>query len=103
MRRSLIALSTTVLLASAGAAFAQSQQGGYLGVNPGSNQTTSAATGSEHGSGEGGYLGKNPGSMQSSSSVSPNDPSYSDNGAPRAGASASGDYYAPIQHHDQGR
>ena len=52
-------LTAGVLLASGGA-FAQSHQGGYLGVNPGAqviaHDTVAPAT---KGSGQGGYLGRN--------------------------------------------
>jgi hypothetical protein len=61
MRKYLIALSSTLLLASAGAAFAQSQQGGYLGLNPGAHLTAAGPVVPEQGSEQGGYLGLNPG------------------------------------------
>jgi hypothetical protein len=55
------AVASTVLLGAAGAAFAQSQQGGYLGLNPGGHLTAAGPVVPEHGSGQGGYLGLNPG------------------------------------------
>lgn len=55
------AVATTVLLGAAGAAFAQSHQGGYLGINPGAGLAASGPAEPEHGSGQGGYLGLNPG------------------------------------------
>ena len=61
MRKSLLALSGAILLASAGAAFAQSHQGGYLGLNPGAHLTAAGPAVPEQGSGQGGYLGLNPG------------------------------------------
>jgi hypothetical protein len=122
MRKQLIALTGVVLLASAGAAFAQSQQGGYLGLNPGTNVTVSHGIGTNSGSGQGGYLGLNPGANLTASAaatpakgsgeggylgmipgstsgfVAPTDPAYSENGAPRAGAPAADDAYAPLGH-----
>ncbi len=61
--RSLIAAGLTagVVLVAQGSAFAQSGQGGYLGVNPGANVPTAGAVVARHGSGQGGYLGLNPG------------------------------------------
>jgi hypothetical protein len=60
-------LTAGVLLASGGA-FAQSHQGGYLGVNPGAqvipHATVAAPT---QGSGQGGYLGLNAGARLTSS------------------------------------
>jgi len=55
-----------VLLGTGGAAYAQSGQGGYLGLNPGKNVGTSAARSAPaQGSGQGGSLGKNPGAGMS--------------------------------------
>jgi hypothetical protein len=59
-----LALAGVLVLATAGAAFAQSQQGGYLGINPGANVTVSHGLGVTQGSGQGGYLGLNPGADQ---------------------------------------
>ena len=55
------AVASTVLLGAAGAAFAQSHQGGYLGLNPGAHLTAAGPAVPEQGSGQGGYLGLNPG------------------------------------------
>ena len=55
------AVASAVLLGAAGAAFAQSHQGGYLGLNPGAGLTAAGPATPEHGSGEGGYLGLIPG------------------------------------------
>jgi hypothetical protein len=55
------AVASAVLLGAAGAAFAQSHQGGYLGLNPGAGLTSAGAIQPEHSSGQGGYLGLNPG------------------------------------------
>jgi hypothetical protein len=55
------AVASAVLLGAAGAAFAQSHQGGYLGLNPGAGVTTAGPVAPAHGSGQGGYLGLNPG------------------------------------------
>jgi hypothetical protein len=108
-----LALAGALMLTTAGAAFAQSHQGGYLGLNPGANVQVSHGLGITHGSGQGGYLGENPGANLTASAavtptkgsgeggylgmipgssstgqeiVSPNDPAYAANGAPRAGA-----------------
>jgi hypothetical protein len=66
MRKTLIALTGAVLLASASAALAQSHQGGYLGLNPGSQQATAPSVPPPPvvGSHQGGYLGINPGAHQ---------------------------------------
>ncbi len=61
MRNMFLAAATVVALAASGSAFAQSQQGGYLGQNPGAHQTASAASAADLGSRQGGYLGKNAG------------------------------------------
>jgi hypothetical protein len=62
MNKRMFVIVTTVLLAGAGAAMAQSHQGGYLGVNPGGHLATpSQPPPPEFGSGQGGYLGRNPG------------------------------------------
>ena len=58
--RSLI-LAGGLLLATTVGAFAQSHQGGYLGVNPGAGVPASHGVAVEHGSGQGGYLGIDPG------------------------------------------
>jgi len=59
--RSLI-VAGALLLASAGGAFAQSGQGGYLGIDPGAHQVAApSATTWRPGSGQGGYLGIDPG------------------------------------------
>jgi hypothetical protein len=121
-----LALAGALVLTTAGAAFAQSGQGGYLGLNPGANVPVSHGLGITQGSGQGGYLGENPGADQTSSAaaartqgsgdggylgmipgsnstgqemVSPDDPGYGANGAPRAGAPADAAApYAPIEH-----
>jgi hypothetical protein len=62
MRKLILATLAAVALTYGGAAFAQSQQGGYLGQNPGGQQSASAAAPARIGaSGQGGYLGQNPG------------------------------------------
>ncbi len=62
MKRSLTIAVTLVFVGLAPAAFAQSGQGGYLGLNPGKQAVTSAARAMPMaGSGQGGYLGKTPG------------------------------------------
>ncbi len=58
--RSLI-LAGGLLLATTASAFAQSHQGGYLGLNPGAGVPASHGVAVEHGSGQGGYLGIDPG------------------------------------------
>jgi len=61
------AIAAATLAWGAGGAVAQSQQGGYLGINPGAHQTSSAGPVEKlgpsriPGSGQGGYLGLNPG------------------------------------------
>jgi hypothetical protein len=59
-RTAFLALLGTATLAG-GPAFAQSQQGGYLGLNPGTHQTASTVAPARVGSGQGGYLGLNAG------------------------------------------
>jgi hypothetical protein len=62
MRRVLTIAAALAFFGTAGTAFAQSGQGGYLGLNPGKGvgvNTTLAPP--QHGSGQGGYLGLNPG------------------------------------------
>jgi hypothetical protein len=58
------AITATALLVS-GAAFAQSNQGGYLGINPGAHLASAGAGAGRaaptQGSGQGGYLGIDPG------------------------------------------
>jgi hypothetical protein len=56
-----LALFGTAGFGMAGAAHAQSGQGGYLGVNPGGQAASSAAGAPQLGSLQGGYLGRNPG------------------------------------------
>src|SRR5258706_8646765 len=56
-----LTLAAGLLLATATGAFAQSNQGGYLGLNPGANVPVSHGTGIPQGSGQGGYLGEHPG------------------------------------------
>jgi hypothetical protein len=64
MRKLILAMAALAALALAPAAFAQSHQGGYLGLNPG-GQVASQATGpAQPGSQQGGYLGQNPGAAQ---------------------------------------
>ena len=55
------AVAGALLFGAAGAALAQSHQGGYLGLNPGAGLTAAGPVVPEHGSGQGGYLGLNPG------------------------------------------
>jgi hypothetical protein len=122
-----LALAGVLVLTTAGGAFAQSQQGGYLGLNPGANVQVSHGLGITQGSGQGGYLGENPGANATSSAateptygsgeggylgmtpgndktgqeiVTPNDPAYAANGAPRAGDGYdnNGALYQPLDH-----
>jgi len=91
MRHSLIALSVAALLAGAGAAVAQSQPVGSVGANQSASVAGSRTTGTSLGSGER--------SAQSGSLdfISPNDPRYAENGAPRVGeVPDSAGPYAPI-------
>jgi hypothetical protein len=72
MRRVLTIAATLAFFGTAGAAFAQSGQGGYLGLNPGKGvgvNTTVAP--SPHGSGQGGYLGLNPGANVRTAQTAP--------------------------------
>jgi hypothetical protein len=55
------AIAGAILLGATGVAFAQSHQGGYLGINPGAGVATVGPVAPVHGSGQGGYLGLNPG------------------------------------------
>jgi hypothetical protein len=61
MRKILFAVVAMAGLAISGGAFAQSGQGGYLGVNPGSQVATAPSAVPQPGSHQGGYLGLNPG------------------------------------------
>jgi hypothetical protein len=61
LRTALLAALGAATLAGSGSAFAQSQQGGYLGANPGAHQTASAAAPARTTTGQGGYLGMNAG------------------------------------------
>jgi len=73
--RTLIVMTSVGLLLTAGGAFAQSGQGGYLGVNPGKNLESASQDPVKpppvRGSGEGGYLGVNPGKNLESASQDP--------------------------------
>jgi hypothetical protein len=72
MRNTILVTPILVLLAS-GAAFAQSGQGGYLGKNPTTVETTSQAVKppAVAGSGQGGYLGEKAGENQLTASQDP--------------------------------
>jgi hypothetical protein len=61
MRKLLFATVAVMGLAASTTVFAQSQQGGYLGLNPGAQQTASTIEAPRAGSQEGGYLGLNAG------------------------------------------
>src|SRR5215472_15706240 len=61
MRNLFLAAVAAAALALVSAAVAQSHQGGYLGLNPGSNQTASTTPSGVPGSRQGGYLGLNHG------------------------------------------
>jgi len=61
MRKLFVTSLVLATLAFGGAAFAQSQQGGYLGENPGGHAATGSGIPPQVGSMQGGYLGKNPG------------------------------------------
>ncbi|MBV8166995.1 MAG: hypothetical protein JO021_09400 [Alphaproteobacteria bacterium] len=61
MRKILLALVAVTALGWAGAAFAQSHQGGYLGQNPSPQTATAVPRPPDVGSRQGGYLGLNPG------------------------------------------
>ena len=61
MRKVFLAAFTVAALAFSGGAFAQSHQGGYLGLNPAGGQVAAAPAPSDVGSHQGGYLGQNPG------------------------------------------
>jgi hypothetical protein len=72
MRIMMLVSPIILLLAGGEAAFAQSGQGGYLGLNPGENLPSvsqdSVRPPSVNGSGQGGYLGKNAGENQPTAS-----------------------------------
>jgi len=57
LRTAFLAALGAATLAGSGTGFAQSHQGGYLGVDPGAHQTASVAAPARPGSGQGGYLG----------------------------------------------
>ena len=61
MRRALLITTCVAVLGFAGAAMAQSGQGGYLGLDPGGHLGTPGTPPPQMGSLQGGYLGKNPG------------------------------------------
>lgn len=61
MRKLFLGVAMATVLAFGGSAFAQSQQGGYLGQNPSGHQTATLAAPTHPGSGQGGYLGIDPG------------------------------------------
>jgi hypothetical protein len=64
MRKLILALAALAVLALTPTAFAQSQQGGYLGLNPGGQVASQATTPTQPNSQQGGYLGQNPGAAQ---------------------------------------
>jgi hypothetical protein len=57
----ILAAVAVATLAFSGGAFAQSHQGGYLGLNPGGNLVAAAPAPADVGSHQGGYLGENAG------------------------------------------
>src|SRR5260221_11952981 len=61
MRKIFLAAAVVAALIGGSPAFAQGQQVGYLGQNPGGHQAASAAAPTAQGSGQGGYLGLNHG------------------------------------------
>ena len=61
MRKLLLVTTCIAMMGFAGAAAAQSGQGGYLGLNPGGHLGTPGAPPPQLGSLQGGYLGQNPG------------------------------------------
>jgi len=61
MRKILFAAVAVASLAFSAGAFAQSGQGGYLGINPGSQVAAAPSAQPHPGSQQGGYLGINPG------------------------------------------
>jgi hypothetical protein len=62
-------LAGALLLATTGGAFAQSHEGGYLGINPGAHVAVSHGIDQQTGSGQGGYLGLNPGANLTASAT----------------------------------
>jgi len=73
MRTMILAAVAAATLALSGGAFAQSQQGGYLGLNPTGHQVASAPAPADVGSRQGGYLGQNAGSKLAPARVSDGD------------------------------
>ena len=69
--RHFLALSAVAVLLAGGAAYAQSNQGGYIGKKPGANAPTGQATPPRQGMGQGGYLGKDPGANASTDQANP--------------------------------
>lgn len=61
MRKLFLAAIAAATLAASGGAFAQSHQGGYLGLNPGGHQLATTSPSGVAGSHQGGYLGLNHG------------------------------------------
>jgi len=61
VRKILFAAVAAASLALSAGAFAQSGQGGYLGLNPGGQLAAAPSAVPHPGSGQGGYLGVNPG------------------------------------------
>jgi hypothetical protein len=59
MRKRLVTVGLLVSLVGSPMALAQSQQGGYLGENPGAHITSATVEQPQLGSVQGGYLGKN--------------------------------------------
>jgi hypothetical protein len=57
----ILAVVAAATLALGGTAFAQSQQGGYLGLNPAGHQVAGMPAPADVGSHQGGYLGQNAG------------------------------------------
>jgi hypothetical protein len=60
----MFAMVAALSLATSTAAFAQSHQGGYLGLNPAGQQTAAAVEQPRESSHQGGYLGVNPGARR---------------------------------------
>src|SRR4051812_49222847 len=64
MRKLILAMAALATLALTPAAFAQSHQGGYLGLNPGAQVAARATAPTPSNSQQGGYLGQNAGASQ---------------------------------------
>src|SRR5579871_350202 len=69
--RHILTLTAMAALLAGGAAYAQSNQGGYVGKSPGASAPTGQVTPPAQGTGQGGYLGQDPGASASTGPANP--------------------------------